>query len=55
MNDSEATNVRVLLCEICEAKELSNLLLNQTILAVNDFVLKKENDRMLNEIKKTDK
>lgn len=35
INNADAANVRLLLCEVCKSKELTLLLLNQTILAIN--------------------
>lgn len=41
INHIDAANVRILLCEVYKAKDPSVILLNQTVLAVNEFILKR--------------
>lgn len=51
----QATSVRVCLCQIYAAPEPSLTQINQTILAVNEFIIKRENEEMLQEQRRTEK
>lgn len=55
MTSIHATNVRVVLCEIYKAKEPTHLHLNQAILAINQFIIKRSNEEMLMEKRKIEK
>lgn len=54
LNHHDANYLRVLLCEVYLTKEPTGALVNQAIMAVNEFLFKMENEKMLQELKRTD-